>query len=92
MSKVEPLSSSYILKKAKVVKRLPNLMFRVKLIGEEDKKDTILAYTAGKIKKISTRVVVGDTVSILVAYTDNTMARLVKCDNIKYRRRLRKRR
>lgn len=47
---------------AEVIEALPNTMFRVKLEDGTDK----VAYMAGKMKLHRIKVLVGDTVSILV--------------------------
>ena len=51
--------------KGVVVECLPNTMFRVQLEGSEPG-DLMLAYLAGKMKLYRIRVLVGDTVEVLI--------------------------
>jgi translation initiation factor IF-1 len=51
--------------KGVVVECLPNTMFRVQLEGS-DPDDLMLTYLAGKMKLYRIRVLVGDTVEVLV--------------------------
>jgi translation initiation factor IF-1 len=46
-----------------VVECLPNTMFRVEIEGQDE---PMLAYLAGKMKLYRIRVLVGDTVEVLV--------------------------
>jgi translation initiation factor IF-1 len=46
-----------------VVENLPNTMFRVQFKGEED---LHLAYLSGKMKLYRIRILVGDTVEVLM--------------------------
>ena len=51
--------------KGVVVECLPNTMFRVQLEGSESD-DLMLTYLAGKMKLYRIRVLVGDTVEVLI--------------------------
>lgn len=53
------------IKKGVVVENLPNTMFRVQLEGQEDQ-EPVLAYLAGKMKLYRIRILVGDTVEVLL--------------------------
>lgn len=46
-----------------VEEALPNALFRVKV---EDSNDTILAYLSGRMRKFRIRVLVGDTVGMVM--------------------------
>lgn len=46
-----------------VVECLPNTMFRVQVEGQED---LLLAYLSGKMKLYRIRILVGDTVEVLI--------------------------
>lgn len=46
-----------------VVECLPNTMFRVQIEGQEE---PLLAYLSGKMKLYRIRVLVGDTVEVLI--------------------------
>lgn len=56
----------------KVVEKLPNAMFRVKLENGYE----ILAHTAGKMRKFRIRVMVGDKVDIEMTPYDLTKGRI----------------
>lgn len=49
-----------------VVECLPNTMFRVQPEGTTEESDLMLTYLAGKMKLYRIRVLVGDTVEVLV--------------------------
>ena len=59
----------------KVVEKLPNAMFRVKLENGYE----ILAHTAGKMRKFRIRVMVGDKVDIEMTPYDLTKGRITFC-------------
>lgn len=52
--------------KGVVVECLPNTMFRVQPEGTTEESDLMLTYLAGKMKLYRIRVLVGDTVEVLV--------------------------
>jgi translation initiation factor IF-1 len=52
--------------KGVVVESLPNTMFRVQPEGTDSEEDLMLTYLAGKMKLYRIRVLIGDTVEVLV--------------------------
>ncbi len=58
--------------KGKVIEKLPNAMFKVEL----ENGHTIIAHTAGKMRKFKIWVVPGDTVSIEMTPYDLTKGRI----------------
>ena len=52
--------------KGVVVESLPNTMFRVQPEGTDSEEDQMIAYLAGKMKLYRIRVLIGDTVEVLV--------------------------
>jgi len=56
-----------------VVEKLPNAMFRVKLLENDHE---VLAFTAGKMRKNRIRVSVGDRVEIAMTPYDMTKGRI----------------
>lgn len=52
--------------KGVVVESLPNTMFRVQPNGTTEESDLMLTYLAGKMKLYRIKVLVGDTVEVLV--------------------------
>lgn len=52
--------------KGVVVECLPNTMFRVQPEGTDSENELMLTYLAGKMKLYRIRVLVGDTVEVLV--------------------------
>jgi len=49
-----------------VVESLPNTMFLIQPEGTESEEDRFIAYLAGKMKLYRIRVLVGDTVEVLL--------------------------
>ncbi len=49
--------------KGTVIESLPNTMFQIKV---EDKEDLILAYLSGKMRMHRIRILVGDSVEMLI--------------------------
>lgn len=52
--------------KGVVVECLPNTMFRVQPEGTTEESDLMLTYLAGKMRRFRIRVLIGDTVEVLV--------------------------
>lgn len=52
-----------IIKKGIVLETLPNTMFKVQIEGEEEE---TLAYLAGKMRMYKIRILVGDTVEMII--------------------------
>ncbi len=52
--------------KGVVQEALPNTMFRVELVGGNNSGDTLVCYLAGKMRLHRIKVLVGDTVDVLL--------------------------
>jgi len=64
-----------IVVEGEIIEALPNVMFRVKLEGEEEK--VILCHLAGKMRLNHIRVLPGDKVRVEISPYDETKGRII---------------
>lgn len=57
-----------------VTEALPNTMFKVRLVDQEDTE--VLAYLSGKMRKFRIRILPGDTVTVEMSPYDLSKARI----------------